>query len=615
MKKIKLITLSSVIASLALCAITALNNKKVESAEASSLKTSTGTFVRVDNYGEIDVGMNVVFVSEDGYALDDVWGNPAFVHGTRQGVTVANNGRLVALNNSTATIFHVEKGTVTRTVEGVSQDSFAFRADEMSISGEKKTNVYFAHNEEEDYSGRHDYDYVGWFKDRDIAVQQRLIKESSWYLDFETVEEWDELVRVTHIRNAKNYEGNPNTELTFTHNYSDRFVSDAGGRVFIYRQFSESEYNIQVMENPTKSAYYAGENINLTGLEIILSSPAHDHVEISYNDNPSDFSFPETAYGSGNVELECYCQGFKFVVPITVTNPQYSAYKTGEMADYRGKYMIVAFDGNVALDSTDISSNLKVTYDNERYRFYTGSESFYEDLQFEVTKDNSGYHIRNSSNYYLDLDSLSLTNSSTPTVYLEYSSDGVRIKNSSGKYLCYPVYGSKTFCLDDLEYGNDVFLYKCPLTDDEESARSTFISSLLEGTDVCDAAGSQFNISSATWSGLKASFNALSNAIQASLVNLTYDSSDITPRTIEAAISRYDYIYQKYHAVQEYSYIEDFIGRASAGTMHEYLSSANIVIVNSLSNNMSAIIITVVALTSISSIGVLLVVKKRRAIR
>ena len=615
MKKIKLITLSSVIASLALCAITALNNKKVESAEASSLKTSTGVFTRIDNYGEIKTGMNVIFVSDEGYALDDVWGNPAFVHGTNQGVAVSNNGKLVSLDNSAATIFHVELGTETRTVDGVVENSFAFRADEMSISGQKKTNVYFAHNEEEDYSGRHDYDYVGWFKDKDIAVQQRLIKESSWFFDFETVEEWDELVRVTHIRNAKNYEGNPNTELGFTHNYCERFVSDYGGRVFIYRQFNESEYNIQVMANPTKSAYYAGENIDLSGLEIIISSPAHDHVDISYNDNPNDFSFPETAYGSGNVDLECYCQGFKFNIPITVTKPQYSAYKTGQMADYRGKYMIVAFDGNVALDSTDISSKLKVTYDYEHYRYYTGSESFYEDLQFEVTKDNSGYHIRNGSNYYLDLDSLSMTNSSTPTVYLEYSSDGVRIKNSSGKYLCYPIYGSKTFCLDDLEYGNDVFLYKCPLTDDEESARNTFISSLLEGTDVCDAAGSQFNISSSTWSGLKTSFNTLSNAVQASLVNLSYDSSDITPRTIEAAISRYDYIYQKYHTVQEYSYIEDFIGRANAGTMHEYFSSANIVSVNSLDNNMSAIIITVVALTSISSIGVLLVIKKRRATR
>ena len=612
MKKIKSFILLPLLASLSLGVVSILNSKKATNVEASSLSLSNGTFVRVDDYGDIGVGMNVIFVSEDGYALDDVWGNPAFVHGTRQGVTVANNGKLVALNNSTATIFHVEKGTVTRTVEGVSQDSYAFKADEMSISGQRKTNVYFAHNEEEDYSGRHDYDYVGWFKDRDIAVQQRLIKESSWYLDFETVEEWDELVRVTHIRNAKNYEGNHNTELVFTHNYSDRFVSDAGGRVFIYRQFNESEYNIQVMKNPTKSAYYAGENIDLTGLEIILSSPAHDHVEISYNDNPSDFSFPETAYGSGDVDLECYCQGFKFVVPITVTNPQYSAYKTGGMADFRGKYMIVAFDGNVALDSTDISSELKVTYDYEHYRFYTESESFYEDLQFEVTKDNSGYHIKNSSNYYLDLDSLSLTNSSTPTVYLEYSSDGVRIKNSSGKYLCYPIYGSKTFCLDDLEYGNDVFLYKCPLNDDEESARSTFISSLLEGTDVCDPAGSQFNISSTTWSGLKTSFNALSNAVQASLVNLTYDSSDITPRTIEAAISRYDYIYQKYHNNSTYTYIDDFMGRSAAGTMETLYTSPNVYLLDPINNNASLIVVIVISMSSITAIGALLVIKKRK---
>ena len=617
MKTIKLLTLTTTVASLAFGIATALSSKKAESADASSLKTSNGMFVRVDSYGDIsdDSNMKVIFVSEDGYALDDVWGNPGYVHGTRQGVSVSTDGRFVTLTNSPATAFTVLKGTESRTYKGVTQGSYAFKADVMSIAGEKKTNVYFAHNEEENYSGRHDYDYIGWFKDYDIAVQQRLIKESSWFLDFETITEDDEDIRVTHIRNAKNFEGNPNTELTFTHNYSDRFVSDYGCRVSIYRQYEDNEYSIGISQNPTKTQYEYGENIDLSGLEIVLSSPIHDHEIISYDSHSADFSFNETAYGSDKVQLPCYYLGFAFVVDIEVSRPSYIVNKIGELADYRGSYMLIedqvnGYGFNTFDKTTTIYDAKERLSTDEHGRWTVSNAGVYSELEFTITKDSSGYHMINVDGRYLDLENFKMNDSPTTVEFIS-TSDGIRVKspNRSDSYL---------YVNDEYQFGigpsyayNPVVLYAYPLTESEESALNTFGTKLLEDTDVCDPDGTELHITSEIWSGLATSFSSLSGGVQAKLVNLTYNVADITPRSMEFALSRYDYIYQKYHS--SVNYIIDFIGRSSAGTMQPVYNETNVSLLISNNPNNAVLLITITALCSMTSIGVLLIIKKRKA--
>ena len=621
MKKIKSLILLPLLGSLTLGLVSISNNKKAESVDASSMNLSSGMFVRVDDYGDIGIGSDVIFVSDDGYALDDVWGNPAFVHGSTQGVQFGNGGKTVTLTNSKATIFHVEEGTETRTYNGESQGSYAFRADVMSISGERKTNVYFAHNEDERAGGRNEYSYIERFKDYDIAVQQSLIKESSWYLDFSTEEYSDGVKILTHIRNCKNYESDHNTELGFTHRYSDLFCSGGTRDVYIYRQFSESEYNVHVYQNPTKTEYSFGENIDLSGLKIILNSPLHDDELITYNDSTkNDFSFPETAYGSDTIQLQCYYKGFKFVVSVDVTKQDFLAYKIGELPDYRGSYMLVCEEGYVfnpesySAKTSCEKARSTINYNNDKGGWDAGNGGAYSEYELKLTKDSSGFHLKSNENYYLDLDAFKMTNTSTPVVFIENTSSGVRIKNSSGQYFNFEYWNFEyVFSMGGKDDNEPVVLCKYPAALEEKEEFDDYLDEFLEATDVCDAAGSSFHITQTAWNNLATSFNALDDTVQAMFVNITYNLSDIEIRSKEHAMSRYDYIYQKYHST--YAYIADFIGRSSIGTMQSVYSGSNNVLFTTNNSDSAVLLITITALCSVTSIGVLLIIKKRKAIK
>ena len=623
MKKTKAFILLPLLTSLSLGLISIFNSKKAESVEASSLSLSNGTFVRVESEGQISYGMDVIIVSDDGYALDDVWGNPAFVHGTRDGVSVFNDGKYITLTNSKATVFHAIEGYSSRTIDGETQKSFSFLADVMSISGQKKTNVYFAHNEEENYSGRHDYDYVGWFKDYDIAVQQRWIKESSWYLEFgiET-DDFDNDFPVTHIRNAKNVEGDPNTELGFTHYYSDRFVSGGTNRVYIYRRFSESEYSIHVMKQPTKTTYEFGENIDLSGLEIILNTPLHKGEDIVFDDNSADFSFPETAYGSGTIDLECYYSGFKFVIHnITVTRPEYIVNKIYQISSnykgsYKGSYMLVnefwGYSFNTKGETTNLSDAKARLGQDDQGRTKARSSSDYDDSKFTLIEDNYGYHLINGDGNYLDLKNFKMTSDSSTCVELVSTSDGIRVKSPSRS-------DSYLYFNDDYQFGigssdayDSVVLYEYPISPEEQSSFNTYLANFLTTTDVCDETGVDFHISQSDWETLATTFGNLPLSVQAMFVNIEYTPGQVENRSKEFAMSRYDYIYQKYHN-SAYSYINDFMGRSAAGTMETLYTSPNVSLLSPLNNNTSLVVIIVISMCSITTIGALLVIKKRRA--
>ena len=620
MKKIKSLILLPLLGSLTLGLVSILNNKKAESVDASSMNRSNGTFVRVDNYGDIDYGMDVIFVSDHGYALDDVWGNPGFVHGSQEGVATFDNGKYITLTNSKATVFHVLKGTETRIYEGEPQKSYAFKADVMSISGERMENVYFAHNEEENYDGRNDYDYIGWFYGNDIAVQQRLIKESSWYLDFSTEEDWDGTKTITHIRNCKNYENYPESELGFTHRYSDRFCSDGTHNVYIYRQFNESEYNIHIKKSPNKTEYQYGESIDLTGLEIVLNSPIYEDELIVYNDSTkNDFVFPETAYGSGTISLQCYYKQFSFAInDITVNKPDLIVTKTGNQADYRGSYMLIDQFYGLGFNTKDATTSLwdcKMTLSQDEYgRPKAKTDTDYSDSKFTVTKDSYGYHMVNADGRYLDLENFKMSDDPTTTVVFDDSgSAGVRVKSPNGSFTYLYMDNEYHFGIGPKDAYYPVVLYSYPTTTEQESSFDTYLEQFFEGTDVCSPDGSIFSIDDTTWDGLEAAFNALDPTVQGMFANITYDISEIKNKDAKFAMSRYDYIYQKYHST--YDYITDFIGRSSVGTMQELYNGSNTVLLNYSNSNSAVLLITITALCSVTSIGVLLIIKKRKAIK
>ena len=362
MKTIKLFTLSTIVASLAFGIATALTSKKAETTEASWIKPNSGIFYKVDEMGKLAKNVNVIIATEDGYVLDDVWGNPAYVHGTKEGVTMSTDGDLITLENSPATVFAVEDGTET--------NSYAFRAPDMSLTGQKCKNVYLGHNEKEGY-GETNFDNIGWFKDRDIAIQKTKKFESSFFIDFGIEkDDYGHDVRVSYIRNCKNVlgdpndpndHGNPNTYLSFTTYYAPRFVSDAGVRVYLFREYKDTEYAINVTQQPDKTSYEQGEPISLDGLKINIHSPIHDYVDVVYNDHRADFSFPETAYGTGDVLITCRYIGFAFTLTINVTKTYDVVHKIGPLADYRGKYMLISenMERGINPDNGDWMSYMK----------------------------------------------------------------------------------------------------------------------------------------------------------------------------------------------------------------------------------------------------------------
>ena len=618
-------TLSTSLLIGSVAAIVFNSNNKTKGADASSLSPTSGTFQRIKNYSDLvsSVGSKVIIVSDDGQAMDDVWGNPGYVHGGGDGVALSEDLDTVTLTNSKATIFTLETGTETAMFGLNELQSFAFKADTMCITGQRKSNIYFAHNEKE-YYGDSTFENIGYFKDHDIAVEVSKKTESSWFVEFSLDEDdWDETVLHTHIRNAKSVKaGDYDSEVLFTYRYAPRFCSNDGTNINIYKAYDPSLYSITVDHLPDKTDYQLGESIDLTGLVIGIHTSLGEE-SVSYTSSPDSFTYSSTAYGNGEVLFPISYNSMRFVIKINVSKPSYSAIKIGQLADYRGSYMLVeeygyAFDGDAA-ESSPATCKYRIDYDYENRLFQAKDSSDYEDLRFVLTKDNDGFHLKNRNNKYLNLDSFSLTNASA-TVVIEHTADGENVKSTSGKYLCFDFYlyefaVATQSQIDDDTDDNDyhkVVLCKYTLSSDEQTALDTYIANFISVTNVCDETGATFSITQSNWTSLASGFNALSGTVQAEIVNTTYTIDDPLSTDLQFAMSRYDYIYSKYHDSQTYTYITDFIGRYSAGTMQNLYHSAVISpLYNLTNNNIVPIIIVVVVVVSLSSFGAFLLIKRK----
>ena len=609
--KRKNILIPLIVGALAIPGIVASFNKSnVVEVDATSSSPISGSFIKVNTTAELGIGTKVIFVSDDGQAMDDIWGNPGYLHGSGDGVTLSSNLNEVTLNNSNATIFTVEAGTEANT--------FAFRADRMKVTGQKKSNIYIAHNEK-DYYGDNTFKNIGYFKDRDIAVEVSNCLESSWYVEFNVEQKkyTGENFVHTYIRNAKNVKaGYPNNELTFTYDYAPRFCSNMGNLVNIYKIKDDSLYSIVVTKEPDKTTYNYGEAIDLTGLEIdVYSQSGTEHVTYDYSlDN--NFSYPSVATGEGEVFLEVYYTNKKFTVPIIVNKPTYSATKIGELADYRGSYFLAEESAPYAFDGSN-RGKVILAYDQEGSGvYYAHNLGEYERIKFTLTKDESGYHLLNYENKYLNLDALFSLQDNPCSIIVEHTDYGELIKGpEKGNCLCVDML-NYCFAMADKEdiettdFLHPVVLCKCELTSEEQTAIDTFTSSFISTTNVCDETGSTFSITSKNWGDLEETFAPLSDTVQAEFVNTLYNVDEEDTSAIQFAMSRYDYIYSKYHEDPRYSYITDFIGRLEAGTMQRS-DSSTFFRIDTQAMNSTFIVIAVVS-TALVAASLLLVYRKKK---
>ena len=106
-----LIALLSASLMLGVAALFSINKSEFKEVEATRSYPISGTFARIHSHIDLNVGDKVIFVSYDGKAMDDIWGNPGYLHGDNAGVNLSNDRNVATLTNSNATIFTVEAGS------------------------------------------------------------------------------------------------------------------------------------------------------------------------------------------------------------------------------------------------------------------------------------------------------------------------------------------------------------------------------------------------------------------------------------------------------------------------------------------------------------------------
>ena len=567
------ITLFALLGSLSISASFLLavnnNNKKTyNKASATVSNLVTGRFAKVTNVNQITSGGSYIFVSDNGYALSDVWGNPGYVHGQTNGVSFGNQG-FVTLYNSPASVFGVEA------VDG----KFAFYTS-MQVTGEYLNKVYLAYNN--NASADH-FEAVGYFYgDRTGVAKEKRDNDAYWSFRYDE----DNGNYITHVGQGG--------DLGFTFGYAPRFCRNADHRVEIYKEYVDEAYSIHVSHVLETDTYSKGDEISLSKLEIGFSSTYHNGT-YAYDDHKHLFSCEKYASGSGEHDLEItFMNLFTFTVEITVNDAEYYATQvTSSLSDYRGQYMFVSTEStDQVLKGDDFGKTTALLADNGKTKVSHTNEEY---VKFVVEKDNSNYYIKNYQGKYLSFDgSLKYTNTKSFPMTFEYDEGGIRVKGGNNKYLNFDTDDYK-FCLGDKTAADQVavFLYKYDYTNDVIEGLEGFANGFLNATMVCDPQGMANYITSEIWSDQSDAFAILDPFAQAELINKSYNPGHTEDDVVAQAVERYDYI------VNKYSY-SNFIGRTiNRALQNQYHNVAIDNIFNNESNEAN-IVITIVAISLVA---------------
>ena len=646
MKGNRLLLAFAALAACATCAaiaVTATPAAPIE-AEASSREVTSGLFYKVESVGDIDVGDRVIFVSSGGHVMDDCWGNPGYLHGTRDGITRTHDGSLAFLQSCSATLWTVETGMV--------EQSYSFKGS-MAAGGIYKEGVYLAQNTKE-YYGTDTFGTMGQFFEDGFGLEVSRTNENSvyrgasntnWYLS--------ELdgggITVKHVRPYNGQYG----RLTFspdlgfgqflrTPNEYGHYPYITRQDVYIYKKIEQSEtssYSVGILQNMAKTSYVHGEEIDLSGLKLNLritvqGSEVFDG-DFAFKGNEKLFSYPKYAFGNGPATLDVTFAGNLFTRDIFVSRENESAAKVASSPhDYRGTYMLVAANDSKALraKTMDIGTStavdavdLKEVYGKpERKVAKDASDDAY--LRFEVDRDGDiGFSYvlkcRTNGQYLCYGTYATLWDEENDYVRFnfEHNGTGIRIKaTGNDEYLYYDV-THKYFQFGAEDAGMPVYLWKYGTSDDEMDGLNTFVKHFLEATDVCDAEGTVNRITKTAWHALRDEFRALSVEAQGILANLTYTPGEPQARSMEDMVNRYDYIVSKYRLFGDYEdpyedVVEDFIHRLLAGTNPYPVSSlyASNRLGAAFAEHSTALFVAVLAGAGTLAVVVIVLMRKKR---
>lgn len=299
-----------------------------------------------------------------------------------------------------------------------------------------------------------------------------------------------------------------------------------------------------------------------------------------------------------------------FFVNITEPAPvETKTYKKVEtnLADFSGDYLIVYEEGLVAFDGSlttldAAANNVSVSITNDLIELS-------ENYEFHIAAKEGGYSIQSSSGYYIGrtADSNGLNSDTTDkyTNSISFVSGEISVvgQAAGGPHLRFNKTSGQNrfrfFASGSYTGQQPIALYQ----EVADSGEALMLDLLNTTSTACAAEGEHSKADFETaWSALKTAYNAISD--ETVLNKLATTDGNAKGTMFYEALARYDLLVGKYG-------LDNFI----SGRVVSSLGNTSVISNGSVDSNSAMIIITVIALTSISSIAVLLVIKRRKAIR
>lgn len=342
---------------------------------------------------------------------------------------------------------------------------------------------------------------------------------------------------------------------------------------------------------PTVTAHYDDEsskvvtnNLNQTGFD---SSAAATGQQVTVSYTEGDVTVYATAYSVNISE------------PTPAVTATYKKVETN-LADFTGDYLIVYEEGSLAFDGSretlDASSNTQAVTIND------GVIQASEAYEFHIAAKEDGYSIQSSSGLYIGktadsngLDSKAADDYVNTISYVVGETSEMGVVGSGGAHLRYNASSGQErfrfFKSSSYTGQKAIALYQKV---DEAEALALDILNLTEAT--CSAQGEKSAYESA-WTTLATKYAAVTD--KSKLVDTVADANGVM---LKEALARYDYLVARFG-------LDAFIeGRVISA---RYIPTME----TTVDSNVAIMVVTIVAITSISAIGVILVIKRRKAIR
>ena len=622
------------------------NSNKVQETNAEvRSNTLSGLYERIEDETEVIPGTKVILATDSGYVFDGIGGNPAYAHADPGGVTQIadyslndyyDDWRNKYCPDDTTKFLWIDEGkhVVELTVESGS-NSYTSSHPLVSFKGAFNIcgttyNHYLGENDEENQ--RDDYNGVAWFLDG-FGCRKEKDGKSTWELIYDA--------SAKHMLIRKVLYDDLTSFIVYNYNGARHhfcFGSAENVSVNLYRKVENSNIVKPTGEGgpiqlPAKTEYRYGDRVDYNRMfvqfRINRANDNHDDHLIPYDSNTSSlFSEPGIiSSGNANVSVRLF-NLIQYIYPITIVSTGSNNIFTlvnSMSPDLRGTYLLVMSNDRL-VDASRSTESMSNYYDYDYYN-KSGDSIIASDVdEYRLGKnvDNSVikivrtkigndyyYHAKNVSGQYLCLgnqvddkneyyiaytdtattsNSVSMTNS-----YL--SINGYRITNSER---------SKLVSFTQYEDSSSFYKLSESTTSITEEI-SSYVQFFINKTAVCsnpDEDEGFDKISNELWNELQTEFEKLSPDAQGIFANTSYTHNAESTETKENVVDRYDYILAKYNKA-------DFMLRKLANTyIDNYSSNRQLSTISSQHN--STLVIILVTISTISSLSLVILLKKKK---